>query len=144
MPCRRLPSALLDCVRSWRGGDRVRLPGPGLQGRDEAVSLAGYRLDVARTGSGIAQRFANLVNRRVQAVIKVHEGVGRPELLLQLFASHDLSGALEQQREDLKGLALEAHSYPTFAQFAGRKVDLEDSESQDSANILGSRHGTTP
>jgi hypothetical protein len=74
-------------------------------------------------------------------VIKVHEGVGRPELLLQLFTSHDLSGALEQQREDLKGLPLEPHFHAALAQFAGRQVHFEESESDNSARILWSGHG---
>ena len=100
--------------------------------------LRGYRLDVARTGSRIAQRFANLVDRACSGCDRSPRRCRRGQ---SFFCKSSRVTTSPARCEDLKGLALEAHFYAAFAQFAGRQVDLEDSESLDSANILGSRHG---
>ena len=63
---------------------------------DEAVTAAGQRLDIAGTGGGIAERLAQLVYGRVQAVVEIDEGVGGPEFLAQLFAGDYLAGAVKQ------------------------------------------------
>jgi hypothetical protein len=57
---------------------------------DETVSAAGEGFDVARAGSGVSESFAHLVDRGVQAVVEVDEGVGGPEFLLQFFAGDDI------------------------------------------------------
>ena len=108
-----------------------------LHGGDEAVSAAGEGFDVTGAGSGISQGFAHLVNGSVEAVVEVDEGVGGPELLLQLFARDDVSGMIEEQSEHLEGLALQAQLDATLAQFSRAEVELEDSETRDLAVDLG-------
>ncbi len=106
---------------------------------NEPVSATGQRFDVARTGSGVSQRLANLVDGRVQAVVEVDERVGGPELLLQLFARDHLARPLQQQSQHLKGLLLQAQLDAALAQFSRAEVQLEDSEARDSGCDFAAR-----
>jgi len=47
---------------------------------------------------------------------------------LELFAGHQFAGVLEQCRQHLKRLLLQADSPPALRELAGSKVDLEDAE----------------
>jgi hypothetical protein len=69
-------------------------------------------------------------------VVEVDEGVGRPEFLLQLFARDHLAGALQQQRQDLKWLLLQAQLDSVLAQFARVEIELKHSKARDSGAIL--------
>ena len=86
----------------------------GLNRRKKAISTPGQSLDEARTGGGIAQRFTDLVDGRVQASVEFHKGVGRPDLLLKLVPADQLAGILQQLREYQKGLLLQRDLYPLF------------------------------
>src|ERR1700730_2041249 len=84
----------------------------------EAISAPRKGLDIARTGGRIAQDLAQFINGGVQAVVEIHEGIGGPELLAQLFARDDISGALKQQGEYLERLLLQAELFSTPAPIA--------------------------
>ena len=103
---------------------------------DKSIPAARQGLDVARTGCGIAKGLAQLVYGGVQAVVEIDEGVGGPELLLQLLAGDHVAGALQQQRQHLEGLPLQAQLDSALAQFACAEIKLKDSEARDSAAIL--------
>jgi hypothetical protein len=76
-------------------------------------------------------------------VVEIHEGVGWPQLLAQLFARDHLAGALEQQGQHLKGLLLQAQLRTILAQLARGEVQLEDSKPHKSAGVaLESGHET--
>ena len=75
------------------------------------------------------QCFADLVDRGIQAVIEVDEGIFRPEFLAEFFTS-DCAGALQEQKKQLKGLVLQAHSGTTLAEFLCAGVDLKDAEAR--------------
>ena len=64
----------------------------------------------------------NLVDRGIQAVIEVDEGVRGPELLLQFFARDDIAGAVEENGQHLERLPLQAQFGSAFAEFAGAEV----------------------
>ena len=71
--------------------------GSGVSGSDlrqKAVSPARYGFHEARTFSGIPKGVMNRVDGLVEPVVEIDKRVGRPELLLQFFASHDFSWAL--------------------------------------------------
>ena len=72
-------------VRSSRAaaGSSTRLAAGAASGhrRDEAIAPAGNRLDVTGLRGGIAEGFAQLVDRGVEAVVEVHDGVVAPEAL---------------------------------------------------------------
>ena len=71
-------------------------------------------------------------------MVEVDEGVGGPELLLQLFASHDFTSAFQEQREDLKGWPCRRILTPLLRSSPARQVELEHSESRDPAVVLRS------
>jgi hypothetical protein len=79
---------------------------------------------------------AQLPDSRAEAVIEIHEGIGRPQLLPQFLARHCLTGTLQQEAEDLEGLLLNLDPEPVFAQVAGAQVGLERSEA-NSAMLAG-------
>src|SRR5579862_3567440 len=60
----------------------------------------------------------------MQAVIKIDEGVRRPDLPLQLFAGHDLAGVLDQDGEHLQRLASQAQLHTAFSQLSRTSVEL--------------------
>jgi hypothetical protein len=58
-------------------------------------------------------------------MVKIHEGVGRPDLFLEFFAANYLTGVLKQNLENLEGLNLEFDADAMFSQFTGRQTDIE-------------------
>jgi hypothetical protein len=61
-------------------------------------------------------------------VLVVDERVIGPEPLAKFFACHDLSGLLEEHREDLERLAGQPQLQAALPQFPGADVDLEGTE----------------
>ncbi len=98
---------------------------------DEAIPASRERLDKSRVVGGVSQRFAQLINRRVQAVVEVNEGISGPVLIAQLFASDYFPGPLQQEREDVKGLFLHLDSYAQLAHLTSAQIYLKHSETQD-------------
>ncbi len=99
-----------------------------LHGSNETIAHTGDRLDISRILRGIAQRGAKLLDRGVQAVLKIHERVGGPQPLPHLFAGNHFTRFLEQDGQDAKGLARQADTHTMLAQFSRRQIYLEDSE----------------
>jgi hypothetical protein len=81
---------------------------------DEPIPPPRQRLDKARSLGQVAQHFANLVNGCIQVVVNINKRV-RPETLLQFLPGHHLTRALQQDAQDLKGLASKFQLHPTFA-----------------------------
>jgi hypothetical protein len=71
---------------------------------DEPIPPPRQRLDKARSLGQVAQHFANLVNGCIQVVVNINKRV-RPQPLLQLLTGHYFARALQQDAQDLKGLA---------------------------------------
>jgi len=93
----------------------------------ETIAATGNGLNEARVLRRIAQRFTDLVDGFVEAVIKVDDRLA-PKFLTQLLTGYQLSGFLKQYRQDLKRLLLQPDAQATLCQFAGSKIDLEDSK----------------
>ena len=106
-----------------------------LHGCDKPIPATGQRFDIAWTGRRIAQHFPKLVHGGVETVVEIHEGVGGPEFLAQLLASHHVASALQQQSQNLKRLLLQTKLGAVLAQFAGGEVELEYSKARDSAGV---------
>jgi hypothetical protein len=98
---------------------------------DEPIPASRQRLDKSRVIGGIAERFPQLIDRRIQAVVEIHEGVGRPALIAKFFACDHFARPLQQDREDLKGLLLQSDPYALLAHLSSAHVHLERSEPQD-------------
>src|SRR5215510_778172 len=119
-------------------GDQICSPGSGtasntLDFRDlshEPVAAAGQSLNEPRTFRGIAQRLAQTIDGRVNAVVDVYKGVRRPKLLPKLLPGDDLAGMFQQKCKNLKRLLLELDLHPLLAQLAGLQVSLENTKAQ--------------
>jgi len=55
-------------------------------------------------------------------MLEVDKRIGRPEAAMQLFPCDHTSGALQQDNENLKGLALQLDFGPISVEFTGVKV----------------------
>ena len=92
---------------------------------EKAVPAPGDRFHEAGTLSGVTEGFTEFVDGFVEPVVEIHKSIGWPEFFLKFLARYDLTGALQQQRQDLEGLLLEANSQPVLPQFASAKIQLE-------------------
>src|SRR4029078_2930563 len=102
------------------------------------------RLDEAGTLGGVPERITDLVDRLVEPMAKIHEGVCGPQPLLKVFAPDDLAGVLEQHRQDLEGLLLKPDLQAALAQFASTKVHLQHSKTEPPAILMVWFHVTCP
>ena len=115
----------------WRRFDGSRRQDAGPDLRNEPVALAGDRLDVRRRIGGIAQRLANLADRRVDPGLDVHEDIGTPQPLDDVGPRDQLAWPFGQEDEQVHRLATELDPPPLPAQLVGRAVELELAETQD-------------
>ena len=93
------PDRICDCPIEWR---------------NKAVPASRYGLNEAWIFSRVAQRFANLIDGRIQVVVDIDEGVW-PEPVLQFIPGDYLARLLEKYGEYLKGLAAQLELHPTLA-----------------------------
>src|SRR6266571_5989994 len=96
---------------SARGIDRLDVG-------EEPITAARDGLDEARVLGRIAERFANLIDCFVEAVVKIHDRAG-PESAAQFLPGHQFSRFLEQHCQHLERLLLQPEAQATFRQPAG-------------------------
>jgi hypothetical protein len=63
---------------------------------DKTVAASRHGLDEPGIVGIVAERLAELVYGRVQAMLKINESILRPELGSELFPQHDLGRVFEQ------------------------------------------------
>ena len=96
-----------------------------LDGRNEPVPAPVQRLDKSRIVRVVAERGAQALDRRIQAVLEIDEGPGGPQTLAQLFARHHLARPFEHHREYLKRLILKPDADAALPQLARAQIDFE-------------------
>src|SRR5258708_9601395 len=96
-----------------------------LHSANETISSAGNGLDKSGTTRRITQDFANLVDRGIQAVVEVNEGVGGPELVAQFFSGNDDAWTFEEECQKRKRLGLQADTRSLLAKFSGFQVGFK-------------------
>jgi hypothetical protein len=96
---------------------------------EETIAATGNGFDKAWMLRRVAQRFTDLIDGFVKAMIEVDDRLA-PNFLAQFFPGYQLSGFFQQHRQDLKRLLLQPDAQATLCQFAGSKIDLEDSKPQ--------------
>src|SRR6266699_5913946 len=106
---------------------------------EETVAATGDGLNEARILRRVAQRFTNLVDGFVQAVIEVDDRLA-PNFLAQFLSGYQLSGVFQQHRQDLKRLLLQPDAQAALGQFAGSNIDLEDTKPQPPGWVIGLSH----
>ena len=90
--------------------------------RNEPVSPPRQGFDIGRGLGRIPQRFADARDGVVQAVVEIHEGIGRPELVTEFLSRDQVAGGLQQDRQHLQRLALKAKLYATLPQFTSAQI----------------------
>ena len=123
------------------GDRRITATGPALDFGCDAGATKRYPLRATvstKTGllGGIAEGLAELGDGGVQAPLEIHEGVGGPEAVAELFAGDQLAGGLEERLEDAERLILEPDAQPVLTQFTRRRVQLEGSEAAHPINHI--------
>jgi hypothetical protein len=120
---------------------RQALPrsGPGRRSRgrhfniaNEAIPSPSDCLNEDWSLCGFAERIAQPLDGSIQAVIEIDESVLRSEFAAQFLSAHHFSRSFKQRRQDLQWLFLELYLLPPLAQFAGVKIDLECTETDNS------------
>jgi hypothetical protein len=76
---------------------------------DETVAAPGESFYKPRTLCRIVQGFAQLLDRVVEAAIKVDESIRGPDSTLQFLTSHNPAGLFQENLEDLERLFLKAN-----------------------------------
>jgi hypothetical protein len=112
---------------------------------DEAIAALGERFDELRICGGVAQGFANLVDRGVETVVEVDESAVGPEGLLDFGAGNEFARAAEQHQQDLKRLALDGEAAALFAELSRFFVGLESTEAVNAPRgVLRHLHPPAP
>src|ERR1700722_6957855 len=70
--------------------------------RDKPVTAPLQGLDKDRIFRGVGQHFAKPADGRIQAMVKVNEGIAGPKPAAKLLARDNLSGPFEKNRQNLK------------------------------------------
>jgi hypothetical protein len=117
---------------------------PGSNARDEAVTVLGKSLDVERMLGGVIEGLTDLLDGFVEPLVKVHEGVVRPEAAAQFLAGDELAGTFQEGGEHLEGLFLEVNLTALLADFSRLKVSLESSETDQACGGRLGYHGSAP
>lgn len=107
---------------------------------DEAVAPAGEGLHEARALGGIAQRDPDLGDRVVHGLIEGDRRRGGPEPAAELVARDEIARVLDEGREELKRLLLQANARTAPAQFTRPRVEIERPEAGDAAGRLARAH----
>src|SRR5664280_2313123 len=113
-----------------------------LHRNQEAVAAPRYGLDVLRFFGGVAERLPGCLDRGVNTVLEVDDGVVGPELPLYLFAGDQFTPVLQQDGQQSKRFLWQANRLPSAEQFSGSEVELKASEADP--GWQGIFHGVFP
>jgi hypothetical protein len=75
----------------------------------EAVAPARESFHKAGIFSGVAESVPKSFDCSIEAVVEVYKRLRGPKTGLQVLASNDLAGPLQEKGQNLKGLVLESH-----------------------------------
>jgi hypothetical protein len=94
---------------------------------DESITPPRYCLNVSGAFTLVPKDCSETADDDVKTVMKVDGPVG-PQTALDLFASNQLAGPVEQETEQIDRLATELHWLPSGPQDPSANVKLEVSE----------------
>jgi hypothetical protein len=107
---------------------------------DEAVPAPRNGFHKAGTLRGVAEGLADFVDRFVEPVVEIHEGIGGPELLLQFLSRYYLAGVIDQHGQHLKRLLLDFDLQSMFSEFTGTEINLEDAKAKTPGKLMAFWH----
>jgi hypothetical protein len=97
-------------------------------GANEAVTAARNGFDVTWLVCVVSEGGADLIDGEVDAAFEVDECVVSPNVLVDLFAGDNLSGALCQEQEHGKRLRLEPDQVAALTQLTTGGIECEWAE----------------
>lgn len=115
---------------------------PVLDCPDESVAAPRNRLYETRAFGRIAEGVTELLDRCIQTIVEVHEGVARPQLLFQFLARENLPRLFQQSAQNLKRLFLKFDRFTILAQFTRMEVHLEVIEAQNRTRLRACSQGS--
>ena len=104
-------------------------------GSDEAIAALGESFDEAGVVGFVGEGVAQFVDGGVQAVFEIHEGVSRPESLLELLARDNEARVFEEDCKNLERAILDFEADAGFAEFAGEQVRFVGAEADDGRKL---------
>jgi hypothetical protein len=107
-----------------------------LDGCDESIAHPRNGFEVPGLLGALAQRLTNLLDRKVDPVLEVDEGVLPPERLLDLRSGDDFTRAGGQEHQELRGLGLEPDLPLSLPELARAAVELVISK-RDPMTVVG-------
>src|ERR1700730_2371818 len=113
----------------------------GFHFTDEAISPPRQSFNVLGLFNRVSQSLPQPRHGIVNAMIEIHERVGRPQPIPQLPTGHYLAAPFRQNGKNGQGTSVDWQSYLTFAQFIRAHVKLENAETNYPAVAGGGRHG---
>lgn len=103
---------------------------------DKPISTPGDGFNVSRLARGIAEHFAQAVDRCVQPVFEIAKGCAGPKSFLQFFARDHSSLAVQQKDENVYRLPGNFYSLTVLTQLSAIARNLKGTEADRSL------HGT--
>src|SRR5215469_12072374 len=97
---------------------------------NEAITTPRDGLNEAGCLGTVIQRRPQPFHGIVQPLFKVHESVGWPQLLLQLFSADGLARTLQQHDQYVHWLALQLDLHSLLAEFSSSWIKLEHAKMQ--------------
>jgi hypothetical protein len=110
-----------SCIVGW-GIQRRNVVSNWFYGSNKPIPLLRQRLDIARSLDIIIQRLSQLLDRRVQRVLKIDKRILRPQPIAQLLAGNEFAGLFKKDRQNFDWLAVKVDAIPVLTQFSGARV----------------------
>jgi hypothetical protein len=88
----------------------------------------------------VAERLAELIHSGVQAMLKIDEGILRPEPGSEFFAQHDLGRTFEQQPRNLKRLPVEPDCVSVLAKLPSARIKLKGAKALGQGRLRSLSH----
>src|SRR2546426_789345 len=102
-----------------------------LRNRNKPVSPACYGFDVTGSDSRVSQAPAQSMYALIEAALEVNESIVLRQMLLELLSRADLSRIFQQHQQDFGSLRLQLDLKSVLPQLTGLRIELEDSETND-------------
>ena len=109
---------------------------------DEAVAAAMQRFHEPWMLGVVAQHRPQALDRRVQPMLEVDERAVGPQPVPELLAGQHFSRPLEQHRQQLERLVLQAEAHAVFPQLTRAEIELESPEPERAVGVLFDGHLT--
>ena len=103
----------------FRGGS---CRGLDLNGSNETIAVAGYRLDEAGALGGVAQSIPQPRESAIESPVEIHECVRRPDSLAEILARDQAAWVFDERPKNLQGLILQPNSRAIAAQLTCAQV----------------------